>query len=221
MTKLHFYSIGDSDYLFTMYRLLKGYDLIPVQSPEEADILVFNGGADIATEIYNEQPIMRDIPLYKTRRDKHEVSLYDEFVGSKFMLGICRGAQLLNCMNGGSLWQHVTDHQQDHDMVDLTSGEVFEVTSTHHQMMKPNLSLGQLIGVSNICRSRENGSQREVLIQSKDIKSGHDVEVVWYLNSRSLCIQGHPEYVPGSRFSDWSVDLLLKKYNETRSALVA
>ena len=222
MPKLRFYSIWDDIHMHgTMYRLLQRYDLEPVDSPEEADILVFNGGADIGTSIYNEDPVFRGIPYNRSPRDNHEIDLYDRFVGSKFMLGICRGAQLLNCMNGGSLWQHVTEHQRDHEMVDLTTGEIVWVTSTHHQMMIPNLSLGQVIGVANICKSRENGAKREIMTQSKEIKDGKDIEVVWYPKSRCLCIQGHPEYVPGTRFSDWSVDLLNKKYNETRSILVA
>lgn len=210
-----FYSIWeDGYYTGTMTALLCGYDMSPVYTPTEADVIVFNGGQDIATEIYNEKPIYRGIPQLKTRRDLEEIKLYDQFVGDKFLLGICRGAQLLNCLNGGTLWQHVRDHGRDHKMVDLTSGEVMNVTSTHHQMMKPDPILGTVIGVSNICTSRESEKDRDQSQQSHDIKGGKDIEVVWYPNTRSLCIQGHPEYVPGSRFADWSFELLTKKYME-------
>lgn len=216
MTKrLSFYSIyEDRYYVGTMTALLKGYDLREVDTPEEADVLVFNGGADIATEIYNELPVFKGIPRLMTHRDKLEVSLYDQFVGSKFLLGICRGGQLLNCLNGGKLWQHVRDHQRDHKMVDLRTGEVINITSTHHQMMRPVKELAQIIGVSNICTSRENAVERQHGAPPHKIEDGKDIEVVWYPNTRSLCIQGHPEYVPGSRFADWSFELLMSKYKD-------
>lgn len=214
--QLSFHSIWDDKWSNgTMTALLLGYGMKEESDPGQADILVFNGGADIATEIYNELPIYRGIPAQQSKRDKFEISLYDQFVGHKFMLGICRGAQLLNCLNGGKLWQHVTDHQRDHKMVDLTTGEVMTVTSTHHQMMRPHKDLGQVIGVANISESKECEMTAErVTVFSNDIKEGTDIEAVWYPNTRSLCIQGHPEYVPGSRFADWSVELMLKKYQD-------
>lgn len=214
-SKLRFYSIYEDGYFHgTMTSLLLDYGFREVSKPEDAEILVFNGGADIATEIYGELPIYRGIPALKTNRDKYEVSLYDDFVGQKFFLGICRGGQLLNCLNGGKLWQHVTDHQRDHQMIDLRTGEQIKVTSTHHQMMRPHRELAEIIGVANISGSREAEVDAKVYKNlPKDIKMGEDIEVVWYPNTRSLCIQGHPEYVPGSRFADWSIELMMEKYN--------
>lgn len=213
---LSFYSIWDDPHYYgTMTRLLADRGYLEMHRPQDADILVFNGGADIATEIYHEEPVFKGIPKSKTYRDKEEIQLYDEFVGSKFMLGICRGAQLLNCLNGGSLWQHVTNHQMDHSMVDLRSGETFKVTSTHHQMMKPNMALADIIGVSNICKSQEREAERlDNAVLPGDIKDGTDIEVVYYRNTRALCIQGHPEYVQQSRFADWSIELMEEKYNQ-------
>lgn len=209
---LTFHSIYE-DYPYfsgTMYSLLRSYGLRHVNSPDEADILVFNGGADIATSIYKELPVFRGIPSVRSRRDELEIKLFDKFVGKKFLLGICRGAQLLNCLNGGSLWQHVEQHQTDHPMVDLRTGEVFHVTSTHHQMMRPT-DKAEIIGVSNVCPYRMRELVDEVLTPAADIKDGQDIEVVYYPETQSLCIQGHPEYVPGTRFSDWSFDLMLEK----------
>lgn len=214
MKTLSFYSIWeDGFYNGTMTKLLKDYGLEAVEKAEDADVLVFNGGADIATEIYGEAPVFRGIPQRKSHRDKTEIALYDEFVGSKFMFGICRGAQLLNCLNGGTLWQHVNNHGRDHEMIDLTTKEVMMITSTHHQMMRPT-HLGQIIGVSNVNNSREAEEGHMFRKPASDISEGQDVEVVWYPNTRCLCIQGHPEYVPGSRFADWSFNLMQKKYEE-------
>ena len=40
-----------------------------------------------------------------------------------------------------------------------------------------------------------------------------DVEIMWYPKHRSLCIQGHPEYVPGSHFADYCLRLVSKFYH--------
>jgi putative glutamine amidotransferase len=209
MTKPTFYSINEDGYYDTTSSLLAryGFQSVPI---DDADILVFNGGADIATSIYNEGPVFAGIPRNLSFRDKVEVELFEEFVNKKFMFGICRGAQLLNCLNGGSLWQHVTNHQRDHKMIDLRTGEIIQVTSTHHQMMRPSNS-AEIIGVANECTYRMCASMDEVVEPSDDIREGKDVEVVWYPAGKSLCIQGHPEYVPGSRFATWSINLLLEK----------
>lgn len=217
MTKqLSFFSIWeDHPYHGTMSSLLMNHGLRLVDDPSQADILVFNGGQDIATEIYNETPIFGGIPHKMTRRDHIEVGLYDEYVGRKFMLGICRGAQLLNCLNGGKLFQHVNNHGHDHDMLDLISGEIITVTSTHHQMMRPNLKLGKILGIASESSSHSADNLDETLKpNSKELAEGKDIEVVWYPNTRSLCIQGHPEYVPGSRFAEWSLNLMETKYKE-------
>lgn len=214
MTKqLSFFSIWeDHPYHGTMSSLLMNHGLRLVDDPSQADILVFNGGQDIATEIYNETPIFGGIPHKMTRRDHIEVGLYDEYVGRKFMLGICRGAQLLNCLNGGKLWQHVNNHQRDHEMLDQTTGEIIKVTSTHHQMMRPNPKLAQIIGVANES-SKKYAENDDIFSEDPEVEN-KDIEVVWYPNTRSLCIQGHPEYVPGSRFAEWSLNLMETKYKE-------
>jgi len=218
---LPFYSIWESQYNWgTMSSLLEDAGFERVADPESAHILVFNGGADIGTSIYNELPVFKGIPHSQSQRDKHEIGMFDRFVGSKFMMGICRGAQLLNCLNGGKLWQHVDNHQTDHDMIDLLTGKVMSVTSTHHQMMKPNMALAQVIGVSKKSFTKEcEGELAKNYILPRELKEGEDIEVVWYPNTRSLCIQGHPEYVPGTPFADWSIELMLSKYKDQISCV--
>ena len=215
MKRLSFFSIWeDHSYHGTMGHLLQEFGLRQVNDPNSADILVFNGGQDIATEIYSEVPIFGGIPHKRTRRDYIEVGLYDEYVGQKFMLGICRGAQLLNCLNGGKLWQHVDNHGRDHDMFVKTTGEMIKVTSTHHQMMRPNPQFAEIIGIASKSSHKMADNLIKNNVNKGYIRDGTDIEVVWYPNTRSLCIQGHPEYVPGSRFAEWSLNLLSQKYQE-------
>lgn len=182
---------------------------------EDADILIFNGGADIGTSIYGEKPVTQYIPENASSRDKFEMALFHKYKNSKFLLGICRGSQLLNCLNGGTLWQDVTNHGHTHDMIVLETGENFRATSTHHQMMRPNLADGKLIAVSY--ESSMKRAQEGRYLVGKDKSLDEDAEIVWYPKNHTLCIQGHPEYVPGSPFATYCVDLINKCYEEVMS----
>lgn len=216
MKKLLFHSIEDwggadsSSFLFRLNGMGK------TDNPSEADIIIFNGGTDIGTELYKEVPIMDRVPLLASDRDKWEVEVFNEYKGSrKLLLGICRGSQFLNVMNGGTLWQHVDNHGRDHLIVDLKTREAFTATSTHHQMMRPSTK-ANVIAVASESRIRlaEGYTDRPVPQDRKNIHLGQDIEIVWYKDTHSLCIQGHPEYHPGSPFSKYCMDMILAKYKE-------
>ncbi len=176
---------------------------------DDADVICFNGGADIATTIYGERPALRGVPLFQSYRDTNEIEVFERFRNnpSVLKLGICRGAQLLNCLNGGTLWQDVNNHGSNHNMTILETGHVMKITSTHHQMMRPNYKTAVMIGVSNesTYKLAEGMSYPEAYFDDHG-----DPEIVYYPDTNSLCIQGHPEYVPGSEFADYCVELALK-----------
>lgn len=73
------------------------------------DGLVLSGGADIDPERYGEIPLATtDQP--RRDRDAFEIALFREAQRAGIpILGICRGAQLINVALGGSLIQHVPD----------------------------------------------------------------------------------------------------------------
>lgn len=214
MKKLLFHSMEDwtgadsSSFYFKLNGMGKTAD------PEEADIIVFNGGTDIGTEMYREVPVMDRIPLLRSDRDKHEFEVFQEYKGSsKLLLGICRGSQFLNVCNGGSLWQHVDNHGRDHLIMDLITKETYMATSTHHQMMRPTPK-ASVIGVASVSRTRLASGVTDRPVPTTTLSLGQDIEIVWYKDTHSLCIQGHPEYHPGSPFSKYCMDLILKKQKE-------
>lgn len=189
-----------------------------VFTPSTADLIVFNGGADIATSIYGEKPVMRNIPLEPSRRDQREMDLFDEAVDrGLFILGICRGAQLLNCLNGGSLWQHVDGHHSNHDMFEIKTGRIIYTTSTHHQQMRPGKD-AEIVCIANESTIKQRDGEKKAIVKHTDRASGDDMEVIFYPKTRTLCIQGHPEYVPSSDFAKWSIDLILEKYQYSRQS---
>lgn len=187
-------------------------------SIEHSDIIVFNGGVDIGTMIYHEQPIQANIPYLPSARDRAEIAIFEKYKSSeKLLLGICRGSQFLNCMNGGTLWQDVNNHGRDHIIADVKSGNTYVATSTHHQMMRP-ASTGEILAVADIATYKysdpDNWHQRDGLTFPDAHK---DTEIVWYKGTGSLCIQGHPEYVPGSHFANYCLKLIRQYCDEVQS----
>ncbi len=183
-----------------------------------ADIIVFNGGADIGSMIYGEKPIGRGIPEQPSPRDRQEMDIYYKYRGSsKLLLGICRGAQLLNCLNGGTLWQDVDNHGRSHYITVLGSGQKIWVTSTHHQMMRPNLKTGKVLAIADVARNKyadhDTWAAKGGVFYPDDHK---DTEIVWYPGTSTLCIQGHPEYVPTSGFATFCIDMITHFLEEVR-----
>lgn len=158
---------------------------------EEADIVCFTGGEDVDPAFYDEKSIPGT--HFNTDRDNKEAAIYAEaMMQHKPMVGICRGAQFLNVMNGGKLWQDVNNHATGakHPVLDVKSGKVKNnMTSTHHQMMRPGKDAEVL---ATACLSTYKHAQTEQV--KRDEPEQDDVEVVWYPDSLSLCFQPHPEF---------------------------
>jgi putative glutamine amidotransferase len=141
--------------------------LIPAILPEEDFLdlyshlsgILFTGGGDVALEHFNGSPHPR-IGEVDEKRDFTELSLMRAAANDgKPILGICRGAQVMNVALGGTLYTHIydqlpgaLDHAYPGDLrrtivhpvnVDETtrSAEIFgetllNVNSLHHQGLK-------------------------------------------------------------------------------------
>lgn len=71
------------------------------------DGLVLQGGADVSPSSYGEEPL-RPEWVGDRVRDAYEMELFHEFLeAGKPVLGICRGAQLINVALGGTLYQDI------------------------------------------------------------------------------------------------------------------
>lgn len=192
----------------TSYLFINDYKMQQVTDPFQADVVIWNGGEDIGTSIYGEKSMGANVPYKPSQRDTEEIELFNLLEGKpgKLLFGICRGAQLLNCLNGGKLYQDINNHTGSHDMYDCTTGEILRVTSTHHQQMRASPE-ATIIGVSNRSTYKWGAT---VHMPLPVINRGDDMEILWYPRSHSLCVQGHPEYVPGSRFASYTLELLTK-----------
>lgn len=168
-----------------------------VEKVEDADVVQFVGGADVNPALYGEEP--HPATSFSDITDQRSINLYENAITHGLpMLGICRGGQFLNVMNGGKLYQDVDNHaiygtHKAYDVRLKTMKDVpIEVTSTHHQMMRPSEE-GLVVCIAGEANrlewlSRDGGRHYKA---ARD----EDVEVVWYEHTRSLCFQPHPEIV--------------------------
>lgn len=161
-----------------------------VQKMQNADLVVFTGGADISPSIYGEKPHPTTYP--NPERDAFEVEAFNTAVQlNKHIIGICRGAQLGCAMSGGKLIQDQGNPFHKHKLYTYDKKEI-KMTSIHHQAMYPwgmpkdNFKL--LAWTNNICGHHYGSDDTEMVLPD-----GKECEVVFFPKTKCLGIQGHPE----------------------------
>jgi len=162
-----------------------GYVISP--SIDASDIVVWTGGEDIDPRIYGEEN--KYCWGVSPERDNQDLAAVDKAWGlNKFLVGVCRGAQLLNCFpNAGKLWQDVDGHGGGvHVVRDFVTDALWACNTLHHQMLRPTKDALIVAGVKRSCR-RKNADGVEEGDQV-------DPEVVYYHKTKSLLFQGHPEF---------------------------
>ena len=159
----------------------------PSQITGKDECLILWGGEDIATSIYGENPNKHVYNKYPSSRDLREMELVKKAIELNVpIIGICRGAQLLCAMAGGTLAQHIEGHGNSHLVtLDDEDGSVIHCNSSHHQMMLPPPSAKILATSMETWGNGEN---------NKSIKYNSTNEVVWFPNIKALGIQPHPEW---------------------------
>lgn len=177
----------------------------------KADLIQFTGGSDVNPAIYNQSP--HSTTHYNASRDEREMIIFKAARHlDKPVTGICRGGQFLNVMCGGSMWQDVDGHAngKSHRATDTRTGEVFHVTSTHHQMMIPADS-GEVILIANESTRKEKRGKPGTTVLHIDRQCVEpDVEAVWYEEQRAFCFQPHPEFSGNKDLSKRYMDYLFE-----------
>jgi putative glutamine amidotransferase len=165
------------------------------------DGLVLQGGADVAPETYGEEPLNPEWAGDRVR-DVYEMELLHEFVeAGKPVLGICRGAQIINVAYGGTLYQdintlvpdtfehrseinydsniHTITIEADSGLAKLYPGvKTARINSIHHQAVK---ALGRELKVE--ARSEPDQMVEAIRLAGKNYVFG---------------VQWHPEFLqPG------------------------
>ena len=186
---LKIYVVGGG---FQYLQMFHEAGLAGARDVSEADVICFTGGHDVDPSLYDEKPLPGT--MFSVERDMLESVIYGEALAlKKPMVGICRGGQFLNVMNGGKMWQDVNNHGRNHPVLDMKTGEIrHNMTSTHHQMMIPGKT-ADILAVAEI--STVKMAEAETL--RRDKPEMDDIEVLWYEDERCLCFQPHPEFQHG------------------------
>ena len=186
-----------------------GYSI--VSSVRDSDFVLFGGGADIDPSLYfhGTNPRTGTPDQY---RESYELAIFETARRLNIpMVGICRGAQFLCIMAGGTLYQDVAGHTITHQATVLSTGQDMLVSSTHHQMMNPvDTHHEVLMGCGN--RSPYYREDTDKSVEPPAL----DYEVVYFPYIKALASQPHPEYMEESssyyRYFKDQVALLLKNH---------
>jgi len=165
----------------------------------ELDGLVLMGGSDVCPATYGEQALRPEWNGDRIR-DEYEIALFNAFVGRKKpVLGICRGAQLINVAFGGTLYQDLgtqvpaalnhrdwSIYEQNCHATSLVAGtplarlypgkQIVKTNSIHHQAVK---DLGRKLAV-------EAWSEPDRVVEA----------IRWTGPSYVFAVQWHPEFHP-------------------------
>jgi putative glutamine amidotransferase len=204
----HFDAKWPFEHLFSEVVIINSYNFTDVNLTKD-DVLIFGGGEDISPTMYNQKPSRYcGAGEQLSHRDQLEMLMFNNAVkaGAK-MIGICRGAQLVCALSGGSLYQHVVGHAgRNHNMV-TKDGTVLDVCSVHHQMMNPFATKHELIGWAE-----EVISQVHLVEGDKNLEVKVEPEIVWFEDTQALGIQYHPEFMDANDEAvKYSVELV-KQY---------
>lgn len=174
-----------------------------VEDIDKCDGFVLTGGVDIEPSYYGaEAGYDNEPPEFQPARDAFEKKIY-EYAKEKGLpvLGICRGMQLVNVLEGGSLIQDLgvegnerhkaaaTDKQHEvkiapgsllHDITHSASGKV---NSAHHQAINENTLSDQL-------KPNAWSAEDPSIIEGLEYKEPNGKPFL-------LCVQWHPERIPG------------------------
>ena len=188
---------------------------------KSCDGFILTGGVDVTPSLYNEKNNYENAPdNFRTDRDLFEKMIYEYSQENKLpLLGICRGMQLVNVLEGGKLIQDLgkanrihkkqeTDKQ--HEIRIERQSLLFEtirlaiakVNSAHHQVVKID-ALGNNLKVN--CWSETDDSAPEGL-EFAD-KNG---------KSFMLCVQWHPERMLNKETNPASVNIKKRFLKEIR-----
>lgn len=190
------------------------------------DGLVLHGGEDIAPEVYGETA-RKDEWRGQLTKDRMELALIRSCLKQNIpILGICRGAQLINVALGGTLHQDIGEAFQSATC--HRNGEIYE-KNTHEMIISPKGHLAKIypheetVKINSVHHQamKELGSGIKIEAQS----SGDQIIEAISLSQKNmrtpLClgVQWHPEFqdpddttlLDATPLLDYFIDTILER----------
>ena len=184
----------------------------------ELDALVLMGGSDMCPASYGETPLQ---PAWNgdAIRDAYEIALLRAFVDEgKPVLGLCRGAQVINVAMGGTLYQ---------DIATMCPGalrhrvQAIYEKNTHATSLVPGSGLAALYGGPGTFKTNSVHHQaikdlgKDLVVEARS-EPDHGVEAIRMRGSAYvLGVQWHPEFHPPGDTSFIDDALLLDDFLAT------
>jgi len=167
----------------------------------KCDGFILTGGVDVHPDFYNGKPVYNNSPgTFQPERDAFEEKIYRYSQEKKLpVLGICRGMQLINVLEGGKLIQDLDNGNERHRKeeldkehgIDVQEGTLLYntanivngiVNSAHHQAIDPDA-----LGSNLIVNAYDDDETDNVnIIEGLEFKDKTDKAFM-------LCVQWHPE----------------------------
>ncbi len=167
---------------------------------EGVDGLVLQGGADMSPRHYGEEPLR---PEWEgdPARDIYEMELIRlAMARNKPVLGVCRGAQVLNVAFGGTLYQDVETLHPEKRM--HRNWEIYD-QHEHEVAFEPGAMLGQWYAaggrVNSVHHQCLNKLGKGLVVEARSVPDGVVEAVRHDGGAFAYGVQWHPEFMsPGA-----------------------
>ena len=192
----------------------------------QCDGFVLTGGVDTHPSFYNGKTSYNNSPSsFQIERDLFEEKIYRYSQLNKLpVLGICRGMQLINVLEGGKLIQDLDNGNERHrkeesdkvhsiiaknsSLLHKVSGSLSgRVNSAHHQAIDPD-------GIGNNLIANAYDDDDEKIIEGLEFKNKTGKAFM-------LCVQWHPERINNKEENPFSANLKSEFLNAVRGTAMA
>jgi putative glutamine amidotransferase len=188
---------------------------------QELDALVLQGGADVAPQTYGQTPID---PRWQCDvvRDRYELALLRTFLAQKKpVLGVCRGAQLLNVAFGGTLYQDIaTQCPAAHAHVDTDLYDQLEhnVTFLQGSQLTDLYPKSSQLRVTSIHHQAVAQLGKGMVVEAVSTLDGLVEAIRWTGDAYAHGVQWHPEFHHGRDALADSSPIMLDFLQASRTA---
>ncbi len=159
--------------------------------------LVLMGGSDVCPESYGEKAL-RPEWMGDRIRDDYEIALLRAFMaGKKPVLGICRGLQVINVAQGGTLYQDVGT--QLPSALSHRNWAIYE-RNCHATSLVPGTPLAKLFPGTPLVKTNSVHHQavkdlgRDLVVEARSQPDGVIEALRWKGGGYVFAVQWHPEF---------------------------
>lgn len=178
---------------------------------ESIDGLLLSGGDDVEPKFFGENPHQK-MGAIEPGRDLYEMKLIEyALAANKPILGICRGAQILNVQQGGTLYQDI--YSQHGDVTIKHNQDAAKDYLSHSVSISEGTKLHEIIGETEIRTNsfhhQANKHNAEKFIISATSEDGIIEAIESTEHDFVLGVQWHPE---GTYLADEASQKIFKAF---------